>query len=40
MDQGKALIAGQDVTKDTSEKSAAEKVLDAPVKGLKKLFGF
>jgi hypothetical protein len=27
-------------TKDKPEKSAAEKVLDAPVKGLKKLFGF
>jgi hypothetical protein len=31
---------GQDGTKGESEKSTAEKVLESPVKGLKKLFGF
>ena len=37
---GSTSGSAQDVTKDKPEKSAAEKVLDAPVKGLKKLFGF
>jgi hypothetical protein len=32
--------SGQDETKNKSEKSAAEKVLENPVKGLKKIFGF
>jgi hypothetical protein len=31
---------GQEAPKGKPDKSAAEKVLDAPVKGLKKLFGF
>jgi hypothetical protein len=33
-------VSAQDGAKDKPEKSATEKVLDAPVKGLKKLFGF